>query len=48
VGTDQGHIDPSADERFEGQVVGRFAEAVEASVLQVRYAWRKLETQESA
>jgi hypothetical protein len=48
VGADQFHIDPSGDERFEGRVVGRFAEAVEAPVLQVRDAWCEQEPQQSA
>ena len=47
MGADQGHIDPSADERFEAWPVGRLSEDVEAPVFQVRNAWREQETQES-
>jgi hypothetical protein len=48
VGADLGHIDPSGDEGFKGRIIGRFAEAVEAPVLQVRNAWCEQETQQAA
>ena len=48
MGADQLDVDPPGDERFEGRVIRRFAEAVEAPVLQVRDAWREHEAQQSA
>ncbi len=40
VGADQGHVDATADQRRQRRMVGRFAEAAEASVLQVGNAPR--------
>ena len=48
VGANQGHIDSSGDEGFKGWIIGRFAEAIEAPVLQVRDAWCEQETQQAA
>jgi hypothetical protein len=40
VGADQLHVDPSGDERFEGRVIGRFAEASEGPVNEGTRIWR--------